>query len=169
MGTFLFAHNSVAGFADLPEVILAARLYLLRVANRYHMFRYTLILLVTIRVILCPLFCAAGNGVLPCDRSQVAGCSCSRNTADLCDTADSSRRPGDSPVPRRSPCICQSTPELIGQKVRTDFTWTLEFRGAYASEFDFFNSHSFRFDAFAHHKSLCTGRSTRLALGSLLL
>ena len=137
------------------------------------MFRFTILTFVTLRVTLCPLFCAAsGDAARPVAFSQARSCTCVSNESRSCPNepvpvpADC---PCDSPFPCNSGCVCQVTPELNSRIVSSDLAWSLDFAPVCSNTLDFYKACASHCEEHPHRFGLESGREIRLVFTSLLL
>ena len=137
------------------------------------MFRFTILAFVTLRVIICPLFCAAnGDVALPVTFLPADTCACVSSESRSCPNepvpvpADC---PCDSPFPCDSGCVCQVTPELNSRIIFSDLVRSLDFAPVCSDTLDFCKACASRCEEHPHRFGLESGREIRLVFASLLL
>lgn len=137
------------------------------------MFRFTILALVTLRVTLCPLFCAASeDAARPVAFSSARACTCVSSESRSCPSEPVSVPadcPCDSPLPCDSGCVCQITPELKSRVVFFDLAWSLDFAPVCFDTLDFRKACASRCEEHPHRFGLESGREIRLVFASLLL
>ena len=138
------------------------------------MFRLIMISVIALRVILCPLFCAVGNGDVCALGGETGGrCTCSASHNEPCQSDDSSApRPSDSPcdcpIPCDAGCVCQVAPEL-NSRTAAGIELSLNFAPVCFDTPDVLEIFASRCEAHSHRHDLPGGRSIRLVCASLLL
>lgn len=138
------------------------------------MFRLIMISVIALRVILCPLFCAVGNGDA-CASGAETGvrCTCSANHDEPCQSDDSSApRPCDSPydcpIPCDAGCVCQVAPEL-NSRAAAGVELSLNFEPVCFDAPDVLEISASRCEEHSYRHDLPGGRSIRLVCASFLL
>lgn len=137
------------------------------------MFRLTILALVTLRVTLCPLFCAAsGDAARPVVFSQPHNCTCTANESQSCPNNQvpaPTDCPCDSPFPCDSGCVCQVAPEQSSRIISTDLVMSIELSPVCFDALDFCKAFASHCEEQPHRFGLESGRDVRLVFASLLL
>tara|TARA_R110002095_G_scaffold155056_1_gene134623 strand:+ start:9858 stop:10256 length:399 start_codon:yes stop_codon:yes gene_type:complete len=132
------------------------------------MFHLAIIMLIALRVILCPLFCV-GDGTLGSGhQDEAVSCAC----AEACHSDERQAPvpfdcPCDSPFPCDSGCVCKAAPELNGRTTTTDFELSLDFSPVCMETVSLSEVRAIRHEV--HSPRLDNGRSIRLVFASLLI
>jgi hypothetical protein len=138
------------------------------------MFRLITISVIALRVILCPLFCAVGNGDARAFGDEAAvTCTCATHHNEACDTDESSvPRPFDSPcdcpIPCESGCVCQVAPELNSRSI-VEIELSFDFLPVSVDTWEVSEDSAAQREEHPHRHDRLSGRSIRLAFASLLL
>lgn len=138
------------------------------------MFRLIIFSVIAIRVILCPLFCAVGNGdARAFGDGSVVTCTCSPHHNEPCDTGESSvpgpfDSPCDCPIPCDGDCVCQVAPETKSRIV-AEIEWSFGLHLVSIDTLAVPEDLASRCDEHSHRHDLASGRSIRLGFASLLL
>ncbi len=129
---------------------------------------------IALRVILCPLFCAVGNGDL-CALGGETGvtCTCSERHDEPCQRDGSSAplpcdSPGNCPIPCDAGCVCQVAPEL-NSRMAAGIELSINFLPVCFDSPDVSEIAASRCEERPHRHDLSSGRSIRLVFASLLL
>lgn len=137
------------------------------------MFRFTILAFVTLRVALCPLFCAASKDTArPVAFSPTPNCACASGESRSCPTEElpvPTGCPCDSPFPCDSGCVCQATPELISQIVSFELAWSSDFAPVCVDTLDFCKACASLREEHPHRFGTESGREVRLVFASLLI
>jgi hypothetical protein len=137
---------------------------------RPEMFRLIMMSAITLRVILCPFFCAVGN-VDVCALGGETGvpCTCSASHDEPYQSDDSSAPwPCESPVPCDVDCVGHVAPEL-NNRTAVSIELSLNFVTVCFNTTDVMNVFMSRCEEHSHRHDLPDGRSIRLVCASLLL
>lgn len=137
------------------------------------MFRFTILAFATLRVALCPVFCAANGDIARSGAfSPARTCTCVSSESRSCRNEQvpvPADRPCDSPFPCDSGCVCQITPELNSRIVSSDLAWALDFAPVCFDSLDFCKACASRCEDHPHRFGFESGREIRLVFASLLL
>lgn len=138
------------------------------------MFRLIIISVIALRVILCPLFCAVGNGdACAFGDGTVVTCMCSAHHNEPCDADESSvprplDSPCDCPLPCDADCVCQVAPEFNSRSV-AEIELSFDFQLLSIDTWEVSEDFASRCEEHPHRHDLASGRSIRLGFASLLL
>lgn len=137
------------------------------------MFRFAILAFITLRVTLCPLFCAAsGDAARQADFMHPHMCACTADESESCSNdrvPAPSNCPCDSPFPCDSGCVCQVTPELSSRIVSTDLVMSIDFSAVCFDTRYFGNAFASHGEEQPRHFGLESGHEIRLVFASLLL
>jgi hypothetical protein len=140
------------------------------------MFRITIIALITLRVVLCPLFCGGcADNVYASEVSDGVHPACCEST---CEPCGNDERPVPSPcdcpedspvVPCDSGCVSHAAPELIERITSEDLGLTFGVGPVFFAVVDSLGNVSFPNAERSHRFDLESGHTIRLVFASLLL
>ena len=143
------------------------------------MFRFAIITAITLRVMLCPLYCGGGTGDAHAGEITAAGklstpahCGCSDAASERC---DSDSQPAETPA--RCPgdkactcvCFCHATSGVSDRSITLDVAHSLDLAPAEISGLDVSKAGVTHHPIKSHRLGLDSGRSIRLAFSSLLI
>ncbi len=135
------------------------------------MFHLAIITFITLRVVLCPLFCM-GEDVICSGLQGAVNCGCTEANSGPCHSDERQAPvpldcPCDSPYPCNSGCVCQAAPELNGRTVATDFELSFNFAPVCMETVNFSGVRAVCREI--RLPRLDNGRSIRLVFASLLI
>ena len=134
------------------------------------MFQFSLITVLVFRVLLCPIFCAAGCDVV-CAEVEKSSCNCSQNnSSQACENVfdpKPSESPGNCPVPCDSSCICKGTHESQHRGVVVFCEQLMELLPAVLHDVDVEKPFSIHYRWREGRPDLLNGQSVRLVFSSL--
>lgn len=136
------------------------------------MFHLAIIAIISLRVVLCPLFCVGDGALDSGHQDEVFSCACAKSNSGPCHSNERQAPvpldcPCDSPFPCDSGCVCKAAPELNGRTATTDFELSLDFAPVCMQTVSFSEVRAIRHEV--HSPRLDNGRSIRLVFASLLL
>jgi hypothetical protein len=159
-----------------PTIKRFDTIVLLSEALKFFMFRIAIISLITLRVVLCPLFCGGcADSVYASEVTEGVQSTCCETN---CDPCGSGERPAPSPcdcpedspgVPCDSGCVSHAAPELIERISSEDLGLSFCVGPVFFAVVDSLGNVSFPYAERSHRFDLESGHTIRLVFASLLL
>ena len=159
-----------------PTIKRFDTIVLLSEALKFFMFRIAIISLITLRVVLCPLFCGGcAESVHACEVNEGVHSACCDSN---CGPCGSDERPAPSPcdcpedspvLPCDSGCVSHAAPELIERILGDDFGLAFCLGPDFFAQVDSLGNFSFPDVERSHRFDLESGQTIRLVFASLLL
>ncbi len=133
------------------------------------MFRLAFILIITLRVMFCPVLCmGCDDSAQSLQRAQTHLCTCSNTDREPCENEDSPT-PFDCPCPCDTGCVCQVAPELNNRTLAVDFALAVDFLPVCFDTLNLSRAFASYGEERPHRLDLESGRDVRIAHASFLL
>ena len=149
------------------------------------MFRFAIITAITLRVMLCPLYCGGGTGIAHVggmtatvataaagEISAPAHCGCSGSASATCDSdSQPAETPAKCPGDKACTCVCfcHAMSGVSDRSITLDVAHSLDLAPAEISGLDVSKAGVTHHPIKSHRLGLDSGRSIRLAFSSLLI